>query len=223
MATKFQKFLRRTRRQLTEPDYRALRREVKRFFRERGRNTPEEFDGLTPASVAFDLGGYRGDWTARMRALYDCTVHVFEPHPAFAAALAERFAGDPKVIVHPCALGAAAGEMRLSDDADASSAFAAAGATVTGAVCAAADIMATLDGGDVDVAKINIEGGEYEILPHLIETGLIARFRTIAVQFHNFAPDAAARRDAIRAALAGTHRCAWCYDFVWEQWERLPA
>jgi FkbM family methyltransferase len=220
MATKLAKMLRKNWRILTDPGYRAFRREVKRFFREKGRGTPGQYDGLTPASIAFDLGGYKGEWTRHMRETYDCQVHVFEPHPAFAAAIAARFAGDPKVTAHACALGAAEGTMALSDSADASSAFSGDGPQVHGRVCAATDILAALGDADIDATKINIEGGEYEILPHLIETGLINRFRTITVQFHNFTPQDADRRAAIRAALAATHDCVWNYEFVWEEWRR---
>lgn len=223
MATKLEKTLRKNWRILTDARYRAFRREIKRFRREKGRGTPGEYARLTPSSIAFDLGGYRGAWTAHMRAAYDCHVHVFEPHPSFAAAISARFADDPKVSTHACALGASEGTMMLSDGADASSAFKAEGAQVMGRVCAAADILASLNGADVDAMKINIEGGEYEILSHLIETGLITRFRTVTVQFHDFAPNATARRASIRKDLARTHKCSWNYEFVWEEWERLPA
>ncbi len=222
MASKLRKWARKNWRILTDPAYRSFRREIKRFRRDKGRGTPGRYDGLPPDAIAFDLGGYKGEWTAHMRAAYDCSVHVFEPHPSFATAIAARFHDDPKVVAHDCAMGATNGVMRLSDSADASSAFATGGPSVDGKVRAARDVLAEIGSADVDVCKINIEGGEYEILPHLIDTGLIRRFVTLTIQFHDFSPGDPQRRAQIREGLARTHDCAWCYDFVWEEWRRKP-
>lgn len=205
---------------LRDPEFRNFRRLIRRFNREQGRGTPVRFEDLTPQSVVFDLGGFEGEWTRDMRRLYDCHVHVFEPHPTFAAELAAQFATDPKVTCHAYALGGVDGSLELSDSADSSSAFLTEGATVTGRIKAVGAVMQALGDVEIAVAKINIEGGEYDILPALIEQGLIRRFRILTIQFHDYGPGDKQRREAIRAALSATHRCVWNYDFVWEQWER---
>jgi hypothetical protein len=66
--------------------------------------------------------------------------------------------------------------------------------------------------------KINIEGGEYELLEHLINSGLVSRIRRMQIQFHDFVPDAVARRARLVEALARSHRQSWSYYFVWEEW-----
>jgi hypothetical protein len=47
---------------------------------------------LDEHSLVLDLGGYEGQWTSDIVARYGCRVHVFEPVPEFAAAIAKRFA-----------------------------------------------------------------------------------------------------------------------------------
>jgi len=205
---------------LTDPKARQERQRVRKFNREQGRGTPTRYGGLSAESVVFDLGGYQGEWTSDMRALYDCKVHVFEPHPTFAAALQARFADDPKVVCHDFALGSADGTLELSDTEDASSAFVAGGPHVTGQVRAAEAVIPTLGLNRISAMKINIEGGEYDILPHLIATGLIREIDWLSIQFHDYSSGDHARRDNIRAALENTHRCIWNYPFVWEQWQR---
>ena len=69
---------------------------------------------------------------------------------------------------------------------------------------------------------MNIEGGEYDLLPHLIETHAISIVQAIEVQFHMVDKASVEARDRIRTALAATHAEAWCYPFVWEAWTRLP-
>jgi hypothetical protein len=72
----------------------------------------------------------------------------------------------------------------------------------------------------VDLVKINIEGGEYDLLDHLIAEGLIERIRDVQVQFHDFVPGAEARRAAIRHGLEATHVVTYDEPFVWENWRR---
>ena len=221
LVTKLLNSLRKRWRFMTDASYRHFHREVTRFFRERGHHTPCDFDELAPESIVFDIGGYRGEWASLMRKKYDCYVHIFEPHPEFAELIADRFEEDSNVTVHPCALGSSEGFLMLSDAADGSSAFSKGNPNVQGRICNATEMLETIDADNIAVAKINIEGGEFDLLRYLIETGAIEKFQKITVQFHNFVPDAVAQRSKIRTALAKTHRCVWNYDFVWEEWVRL--
>lgn len=72
----------------------------------------------------------------------------------------------------------------------------------------------------IDLAKINIEGGEYDLLPALARAGQLGRFDLLQIQFHLYDKQQIAERDAIRTDLGKTHTCDWSYDFVWEQWHR---
>jgi len=207
---------------LSDVEFRRFRKLIRRFNREQGRGTPTRYGGLTAHSVVFDLGGYEGEWTADMRRLYDCTVHVFEPHPAFAKQLRLTFANDKKVVCHGYALGPTDGVLALSDSHDASSAFIAGGPHVEGKIRAAKSVIDALKIDEISVIKINIEGGEYAILPELITNGLIKKIRTLSIQFHNYSENDVDARLAIRANLSKTHECVWNYEFVWEQWHLRP-
>ena len=70
----------------------------------------------------------------------------------------------------------------------------------------------------IDVAKINIEGGEYDLLPAIIAADEMRRFALLQIQFHLFEERYIAIREAILHDLAKTHEQDWCYEFVWEQW-----
>lgn len=177
-----------------------------------------QFDDLGPQSVVFDVGGFQGNWAADIHARYGAIVHVFEPHPAFAARIRQRFDGNAAITIHDFALGSHAGTLTLSDDGDASSSFRKATQTVTGRIEPVAAFFARSDIPRIDLMKMNIEGGEYDLLPALADAGILPRIGILQVQFHLYAQDDIARRAAIRATLAQTHDCDWSYDFVWEQW-----
>jgi FkbM family methyltransferase len=181
-----------------------------------------EFPHLTRDSLVLDFDGFEGAWTAEIHDRYGAVIHVFEPHPDFAASLERRFAGNDRVIVHPFALGSGAGTLALGDDADASSALRGAG-TVLGEVREVADFFATFPPGPIAPAKINIEGGEYDPLPALIDPDVLPRFEVLQVQFHLFAGEMIEARQALVARIERTHAPDWSYPFVWEQWTRRPA
>lgn len=177
-----------------------------------------QFDGLGPESVVFDVGGFEGNWAQDIHSRYGCNVHVFEPHPTFAKALEARFAENPKITIYPFAIGSTQGELRLSDDGDASSAVNNTAAAVTGEVRPVAAFMAEFEPPRIDLMKVNIEGGEYDLLPALTQSGDMARIGILQVQFHLFRESDQKLRDNVREDLAKTHNQAWCYPFVWEEW-----
>lgn len=72
----------------------------------------------------------------------------------------------------------------------------------------------------IDLMKINIEGGEYELIEHFIEKEFIKEIRDIQVQFHGFVPDAGVRMKKIQEELKKTHFLTYQYEFVWENWRR---
>ena len=70
---------------------------------------------------------------------------------------------------------------------------------------------------DKDLIKINIVGGEYEVLEILLKNNMISIFKNIQVQFHDFIVDNAKERmNAIQKKLALTHVLTFQYEFVWE-------
>lgn len=85
---------------------------------------------------------------------------------------------------------------------------------------AMARVMTELNIKQIDLLKINIEGGEFPLLEHLLNSELMVKINHLQVQFHDFAEDAVSRRDLIRRKLVITHTQEWCYPFVWESWRR---
>ena len=67
------------------------------------------------------------------------------------------------------------------------------------------DVVGVLDElslDDIDLCKVNIEGGEYDLFDRLIEADWLRRIRILLIQFHEWHPKAYTRRRAIRRALS---------------------
>jgi FkbM family methyltransferase len=174
---------------------------------------------LGPDSVVLDVGGFEGQWASDIVAKYGCRVHVFEPVPAYARRISERFARNPLVQVHAAGLAAADGSATLSVAGDASSQVRDGGAeTVTVPLRGIAGVLEEVGDGPIHLVKLNIEGAEYDLVEHIVETGIIRRIVDLQVQFHTFVPDAEERMRALRTRLAVTHHPTFQYDFLWENW-----
>jgi FkbM family methyltransferase len=173
---------------------------------------------LTPLSRVVDVGGYKGDWTAKILEKYGPFVDVFEPVKEFVEALRTRFQGDYRVSIHPVALEDKHEPRSIFVDEDSSSFFPNIRRTRQANIIV--DDVATYPLGGADLISINAEGSEYKILPRLIETKMLSLFKNVQVQFHWTVPGALDEREQIRKELSKTHVEQYCFPFVWESWRR---
>lgn len=218
MGISFKSWLRKRREPWTKVFYVAFRQ----WKTDKMESVRMQFSSIQASSVVFDVGGFQGNWAADIHDRYGAQIHIFEPHPTFAAGIRKRFEGNSAITTHDFALGSSEGVLSLSDDGDASSSFGAAEHGISGRIEPVSRFFANTDIPRIDLMKVNIEGGEYDLLPALIAADIMPRIAILQVQFHLYSADDIARRDAIRTKLAETHVCDWNYDFVWEQWLLRP-
>jgi FkbM family methyltransferase len=175
-------------------------------------------------STVLDVGGYEGQWASDIFGRYGCKVIVFEPWPAFEQQIKDRFRNNDCVTVHGFGLGARSRTEQVFGQGDSTSVFQRspeAGSRPL-PIRALDETWQELGLDFVDLMKINIEGGEYELLDALISTGLIRRARDIQIQFHKIVPNAKNRRRVLQARLAASHSLTYSVPFVWENWTLLP-
>jgi FkbM family methyltransferase len=191
-------------------------------------NQPEllvDFE-LDAHSVVLDVGAFDGDWSRQIAARYGSTIHAFEPNPAAMAKLTDRLGGS-KVVPHAYGLGGRDQEATLTLAGPGSSVYGVDAGdlpleTITVSIRDVVHVLDELGLDAVDLLKVNIEGGEFELFDRLIECEWLPRLRFVLVQFHEWHPHAYRRRRAIRGALRATHDEVWNYPFVWELWRRRP-
>jgi FkbM family methyltransferase len=178
-------------------------------------------EDLDASSVVLDVGAFQGRGAEDLYGLYGCKVYAFEPAPQFYRDLEARFAHNADVMTLPYGLGAADATMTMQ--------LAGPGSTVhdggrpdTGTVeVEIRDIARVLDdlGLDrIDLMKINIEGGEYDLLERMAEADLIPRVRYFLIQFHEWYGNANVRRWRIRRQLRASHTEVWNYPWMFELW-----
>ena len=199
--------------------------EVKKWFADRGDQTLRlEYPELNSDSIVFDVGGYSGDFSEAIVERYNCKIYIFEPHPEYFSNCIERFSSYKNVMVLNYGLADKDGEFLLSNQSDGSSFINPNHTQKNGINCILRDfsgVLKELDVKNIDLMKINIEGGEFPLMEHIISCGDQAIVRQYQIQFHNFVENAVDRRIQISSALSETHERTWCYTFVWENWRKI--
>lgn len=191
---------------------------LNKWFADRGDITHRVNYDLDSNSTVLDVGGYMGDWAAKINNRYGSTIHIFEPVNKFYNTITDRFKAVSNITVHKFGLSDDNIETKISIGADASSVFKAQGNTETIQLRSLIEFMDENDITKVDLMKVNIEGGEYDLLENIIKHGYQNRFVNVQVQFHRFVDNCESRRSGIRKSLMDTHKITYDYPFVWENW-----
>lgn len=180
---------------------------------------------LDAGSTVLDVGAFTGQWSRKVSDRYGATIHAFEPAPAAYRQLRTLADEHPNVVAHEFGLGRTEETATLALAGPGSSTHQSTGPQGEAEVQIrdVTTVLGELGLEQVDLLKVNIEGGEYDLFDRLAETGWLPRMRLVMIQFHEWHPNAYWRRWRVRRALARTHREVWNYSWVWELWEREPA
>jgi FkbM family methyltransferase len=177
-------------------------------------NIPMKEDDLV-----IDGGGFEGIWTKEMLVRYGCKSIIFEPIPQFFKNLSKIFKNNKLVTVYQQGLGGSNRSTEFCISADGSSEYIS--NSEKKSVVQIIDLSGFLEVAEINnvaVLKLNIEGGEYEVLERLIENFDLPKIRCLLIQFHPTVDGWSERRDKIRRGLESTHNLVWSFDMVWEKW-----
>ena len=194
---------------------------VNHWFADNGDITLRLNYPINENSIVFDLGGYVGDWTQRISQKYNPNIFVFEPIPDLINSLKNKFSNNNKIKVFSFGLSNETKQIPIYFSNDGSSFY-----TNQNNKEILCDVVSIVDFikenkiDNIDLMKINIEGDEFPLLESMLENNLITYVTDIQVQFHQFIPNAVARRELIHKKLSETHKLTYNYEFVWENWQK---
>ena len=176
-----------------------------------------DFD-LNKQSLVLDFGGYKGQWASDIYSKYNCKIIIFEPVQEFYLKIQQRFKLNKNISVNCFALGKNNRDEKIYLNADGSSLYV---ASENYEIIKYIDLLTFFNKNkisQVDLIKINIEGGEYELLNTLINTSLISKIKHIQVQFHNINENSNYEMNLISDKLKKTHNLNFDYEFIWQDW-----
>lgn len=191
-------------------------------WRKDGGDYALRFDyNLSTNSTVLDLGGYTGQWASDLYSRHPCKIIIFEPVRGFAEQISTRFQCNRDIEVLQYGLGASNRSESIGVCANESSIFKKTGKTEVIDIMDVKEWFEARRIQTITLMKINIEGGEYELLERMLDTGLIECVDNFQIQFHNFQADSAIRMSNIQKRLSSTHSPVYQYKFIWENWKRI--
>lgn len=196
-----------------------FQKEIDRWFHDQGDLSLRLNYDLKETSVVFDIGGYQGAFANSIYDRYESNIYIFEPVKSYYEHLTKEFNGKSKIRIFNFGLSNKNYSTEITVSADGSSTFRKSSDVETVNLCSFRDFILAENIQHIDLMKINIEGGEYDLLNSIIQEGYQAKIKNIQVQFHEFIEGAKIKRDKIRKELSKTHVLTYDYYFVWENWE----
>lgn len=170
------------------------------------------------SDTILDIGAYQGDWSRGMVERYNCHSIMFEPVPRMLM----NFHMDPRYDVIEAAAWTYNGRLKFGGNAYWTSHY-----LESNQEYDCVDIRQWLNQ-SIKVCKINIEGGEYMLLNHILigaNEGRIQYPENIQVQFHkvhnNEVTDCEKAYQYYQRYLSKNYKKTWGLDWVWENWERI--
>lgn len=209
----------------------AYRPSMRSFFEAARENPGLLVDvDLREDATVLDVGAFEGLWARQVLARADArgpsrlVLHAFEPEVGAATQLSEAMQSEARFKLHPFGLAGTDRVESLTLAGPGSSVFLSPTTTESFGTMEVplrdvASVLSTLSVDRIDLVKINIEGGEFELIDRLYDTGWLSRTGTLIVQFHEFAPKAHRARRRNRRQLSETHRCTWSHKWVFERWD----
>jgi FkbM family methyltransferase len=196
--------------------------EIQRWFSDMGDNTHILNYDLNENSNVIDLGGYTGVWGQLIIEKYNPNLFILEPVFSFYSGMVSKFSNNNKVHLMNVGIGTKNedGIIYLSNDGTSSNLST--GETINVKFNTFETILENWSLSEIDLLQMNIEGDEYIVLEHMIETSYINKIKNIQIQFHLGIDNAVEKRDKIREKLISNgFKIKYDYPFVWESWTKI--
>jgi FkbM family methyltransferase len=177
---------------------------------------------LTEDSLVVDVGGYDGAWAQLVWDKFKCNIIILEPVERLYQQIVDKFKDNSKVKVYKVGAHNTNQEQLITFNANESSMFGAEGNKENIQLVDFVEFYKSNINRNIDLLKINIEGGEYELFEHLINNQMLSIADNFQVQFHSCypIPNYSQRKDSISEALKQTHVLTYEFEYVWENWKR---
>ena len=138
---------------------------------------------LNSDDLVFDVGGYVGDFAAAILTKSESNVFVFEPVKSFYDICERRFSEVDAIRCYNFGLSDKEGDFEIALEDDGSSLIKV-NTVAPKEIVHTKSFMEFVRDNNIDeisLLKINIEGGEYDLLNQILDTGLIRDVRNLRV------------------------------------------
>jgi len=193
------------------------------WFQARGDETLAlDWPGVDENSVVWEIGGYKGRWANQMAMKYNPTVYVFEPQDWAFDEIKVQMGHNAKAHLYQFGLWTHAAKMTLNE-------YGRDGGTLMQPEAKDPHPVMVTDVysffihehlENIDVCLMNIEGGEFVLLPYMIGMGMMPHIKYFWCQWHLFVQSSAEKMIRLHKMLAQTHDMYWDCGSTAQAWVR---
>jgi len=168
--------------------------------------------------VVFDIGAHLGETAQYYAERCDPHLYLFEPQAGVIPVLEELFGANPKVKIFPFGLSDKTGWFPMCKIGTDGCHFHGCTSDDYGELVDIWEFVRKHKIKQIDLCHMNCEGAEFEILPRMLDTGLIKQCRFLAIQWHPGNKDM--RYKHIRDRIELTHKVRYDFPLAWVTFER---
>ncbi len=205
---------------IIKPERFEQTKEIARWYKDGGDKKFRYSYPLSESSVVIDVGAYHGEWTDGIYKKYHPTIFAFEPVREYYSLAKNRFKRIGKIKLYNQGLAGKTREENIYISDVSTSIFK---KNTKPEKIRLVDIVEFCKKNGlekIDLIKINIEGGEYELLNRIINSGLVNNIDCIQVQFHDIVPEYRSKMESLQRKLSKTHKQTYSYWLIWDNWVR---
>lgn len=170
---------------------------------------------LTPESVVFEVGSFKGRWALQIARRYNPRLFCFEPQ-AWACDVTAAALEGYNAQVFCYGLGVRNETRQLGEfGTDGCSVLAATRETASGVLRDIAEVVQELDTPHIDLMLINIEGYEFVLLPYMLDCGIMPDL--LMVQIHEVN---GYKGERLGETLSEKYRLLWDYGLTLSAWKK---
>lgn len=173
---------------------------------------------LRSDAVVMDVGAHKLKFASEILDWHGCKVLAFEPVSAFRSEWPDQNGG---IVYFPFGIGGKDETAVFKIKGDMTGKFSDSEVSEEVEIRSMKRVLSDLGLKRVNLLKVNIEGGEFELLEHILQEGLTHIFDDIQVQFHQVVEDPEVRHWQIQQGLLKTHQLTYNYPWCWENYERI--
>ena len=205
---------------LLDKEYLEKNKLHKKWFEINGDHTLRtQYRELNSNSIVFDVGGYKGQWSSDIFSKYLCTIYIFEPVELYYLDIKNRFQINNKIFIFNFGLSNISIIKKISLKDDSSSFYRDCSENADAQLVSFNEFIIKNKIKKIDLIKINIEGGEYDLLEDIIKNDFIYNICNIQIQFHKISKDSEIKMKYYQKLLSKTHILTFQYKFIWENWK----
>ncbi len=176
---------------------------------------------LTKESWILELGGYEGWFTEKAVQETESNILVLEPISEFCQTIKNKFQDNDRVKIECKGISNVRRDAIICVNADASSEHLDISSNkIKIELYPLEYFLEKYNITKIDLAQLNIEGEEYNLLEHWISSGQINLIKNLQIQFHIIDENSRDRKKEIeKNLLSNGFINKWDYDIVFTSWE----